>query len=66
MKDLDPLMPKCVRDVIGSDDSFLQNAQPVQSVLEKFQISEAALQVLESTIDTLGDVSSHNGSGFRS
>ncbi len=62
-EDLDPLLH--VQDVIASGSLFLQNALPLKSIIESTRISENALQLLEKTIDTLGDVSSTQCIGFQ-
>ncbi len=67
MKDLNPLLPKRVQDVINSGDSVSKISRPLKSVLEMIPIPENALQVLKGISETLKDVSSpYNALGFRS
>ncbi len=47
-----------VQDVIISSDSFLQNAQPLKSILESIPISEDVWNGLEKTMSELANVSS--------
>ncbi len=57
MKDLDPLLPSRVKDVIDSGVPFLQNTQKLKSLLEIIPIPENAMKVLEGIGETVQDVS---------
>jgi len=55
MKDLDPLLPKRIQDVIASGDSVSSLFRPLKSILEVIPMPEGALQVLEGISETLKD-----------
>jgi len=52
-EDLDPLLN--VQDVISSSNSFMQNAQPLKSILENIPISEEVWNGLEKTFVELAN-----------
>ncbi len=55
MEELKPLQH--AQEIFASGNSFMQNFEPLKSVLDKIPLSEDALNGLEKTISDLANVS---------
>ena len=59
VNDLKPLLPEKFQDSIDSSDAFLQDIEPLSSILENIPVTEEAWEFIENAIDTLAQVRMH-------
>ena len=59
MEDLEPLLPEKVQEFLSSGDAFLQDLEPLSSILEKIPVTGDVLQAIEGTITTIAEVRTH-------